>query len=110
MLGFLLFQRFSREVLASPALRIIPAGPGSLALRHQHVAHLVVADREVALPLRVSRIARGQRLGDDQARTRVRLRKTVKCMPGRSERCRTNAQASPVLTSASEPSFLMRAE
>ena len=38
-----------------------------LALRHQHVADLVVGDRQIALPLRVAAIGGGEALADGEA-------------------------------------------
>ena len=40
---------------------------GKIALRHQHVADLVVRDREIALPAGIAGVGRGQALGNGEA-------------------------------------------
>ena len=40
---------------------------GELALRHQHVADLVVRDRQIALPAGIAGVGLGQALGDGEA-------------------------------------------
>ncbi|MFO1067518.1 MAG: fibronectin type III-like domain-contianing protein [Geminicoccaceae bacterium] len=53
----------------------------ALALRHQHVADLVEADREVALPFGVARVGGGQLLGDGEV-VAVALQGLVALAPG----------------------------